>query len=271
MAFFVFIMNKPIGVFDSGIGGITVLKELIRLLPDERFVYFADSKNAPYGMLPEEEIKNLSSRNVDFLLSKNCKLIIIACNTATAAAVNYLRQKYSVPIVGLEPAIKPACLASKTKNVAVLATKGTFRGNHFKNTSEKYKDYVKLHLKVAKGLVEMAERAEFNSPQAEVVIAKYLRHFENKNIDHLVLGCTHYPFYLNIIQKIAGEKITIVDSSEAVARRTKDILMVNKILNRTRNTEDHEFFTSGNIETLSLVAESYLNIIGINLNVEKAK
>jgi glutamate racemase len=264
-------MNKPIGVFDSGIGGITVLKELIRFLPEERFIYLADSANAPYGVLPEEKIRELSARNVEFLLSKECKLIVIACNTATAAAVNQLRQMYSVPIVGLEPAIKPACLASKTKNVAVLATKGTFRGNHFRNTSEKYKDYVNLHLKVAKGLVEIAEEGEFGSEKAEKLILKYLKHFENKNIDHLVLGCTHYPFFSDIIRKIVGKKIIIVDSSEAVARRTKDVLIINKVLNRTRSTENHKFFTSGSVETLRLVAQYYLNIDTINLKVEKIK
>ena len=197
-------MNKPIGVFDSGVGGLTVLYELTKLLPHENFIYFADSQNAPYGPRSRKEIIDFSSKIIDFLISKNCKLIVIACNTATAAAVNIMRQKYSMPIVGLEPAVKPACLKTQTGHVGVLATKGTFRGNHFKNTSEKYREYVKIHLQVAKGLVELAENGIFEGQDAEKLIAKYVNPLVAENIDQLVLGCTHYPLFKNQIQRFAG-------------------------------------------------------------------
>ena len=160
-------MNNPIGVFDSGIGGITVLKELIKELPNENFIYFADSKNAPYGPRSKEEIISFSEEIINFLIAKSCKLVVIACNTATAAAVYEMRQKFNIPIVGLEPAVKPACLKTKTKNIAVLATEGTFRGNHFKTTSEKYQEYVTIHLQVAKGLVELAENGVFSGRELE--------------------------------------------------------------------------------------------------------
>ena len=130
--------NNPIGIFDSGVGGLTVWKTLLNTFTNESFIYFADNKNCPYGTKTETEITQLSETIVDFLISKNCKLIIIACNTATSAAIKTLRTKYSIPIIGIEPAIKPASNLTKTGNVGVLATQGTINGEHFKNTSEKF-------------------------------------------------------------------------------------------------------------------------------------
>jgi glutamate racemase len=261
-------MNKPIGVFDSGVGGLTVLYELTKLLPHENFIYFADSQNAPYGPRSRKEIIDFSSKIIDFLISKNCKLIVIACNTATAAAVNIMRQKYSMPIVGLEPAVKPACLKTQTGHVGVLATKGTFRGNHFKNTSEKYREYVKIHLQVAKGLVELAENGIFEGQDAEKLIAKYVNPLVAENIDQLVLGCTHYPLFKNQIQRFAGENVNLIDSGEAVARRTKDVLMLNKIFNNTQNKQTIKIYASKNTSALSYVAAKLFNIGENMLNVE---
>lgn len=262
-------MNRPIGVFDSGIGGITVLKEIIKEIPGERYIYLADSINAPYGQLPVDKIIRLAENNVRFLLKKNVKLIVIACNTATAAAVHHLREKFDLPIVGLEPAIKPACLKTKTGNIAVLATKGTFRGNHFKNTSNKYKDYVKIHLKIADGLVQIAEKGEFDSEKAKSLLKKYLKSFENKNIDHIVLGCTHYPFFYDTIKSICGNQVEIIDSGEAVARRTKDVLMTCKMLNDKTLGEGVELLTTGNPDILIKVAKKYLNMSQHKFLVEK--
>ncbi len=237
-------MDNPIGVFDSGIGGLTVLKELTKMLPLEDFIYIADSSNAPYGHRKRSEIMELSSRIVNILINKSCKLIVIACNTATAATVNDLRKKYKTPIIGLEPAVKPACLNTKTKNIGVLATEGTFRGNHFKNTSEKYKDYVKIHLQVAKGLVDIAEKGTFLGDEVTEMIKKYVEPLKEHNIDQLVLGCTHYPLFKETIKKIAGEDINIIDSGEAVARRTKDVLMTNKILNTKKKKRKLQFYST---------------------------
>jgi len=261
-------MNKPIGVFDSGVGGLTVLYELTKFLPNENFIYFADSKNAPYGPKTKTEIVEFTAKIIDFLLTKNCKLIVIACNTATAAAVDLMRQKFDVPIIGLEPAVKPACLKTKTGHVGVLATKGTFRGNHFKNTSEKYKDYVKIHLQVAKGLVELAENGIFDGKNAENLIVKYVKPLIIENIDQLVLGCTHYPLFKNLIQNAAGMQVELLDSGEAVARRTKDVLMTNKLFNSSQNLQTIKIYSSKITEALFYVAFKMFNVDKNKLDVE---
>ncbi len=262
-------MNKPIGVFDSGIGGISILKDLLIELPCEKFIYLADSKNAPYGPLPEKKIIELAEKNIDFLIKKECKIIVIACNTITAAAIKNLRSKYSLPIIGLEPAIKPACLKTKTGAVGVLATQGTFEGEHFKNTSKKYSNYVKLHLQIAKELVDFAEKGDFDSDNVKKIISHYLNNFKNRNIDYIVLGCTHYPFFIKQIKECVGENIQIIDSSEAVTRRTKDILMTYKILNISEFENKLIFYTTGNTEILKKLANNYLNIAPNNYIVEK--
>jgi glutamate racemase len=253
-------MNRPIGVFDSGIGGLTVLKELASRLPNEDFIYYADSKNAPYGPKSVEEIIKLSDEIIRFLLKNNCKLIIIACNTATAAAVVEMRTRFQIPIIGLEPAIKPACLNTKTGNIGVLATEGTFRGNHFLKTSEKYIDYVVLHLQVAKGLVELAEKGIFVGQEAEDLVKQYTDPFSTSNIDYLVLGCTHYPYFYNLIKRNVGPGVTVVDSAEPVARRTKDVLMTNKLFRTEKENRKIVVFTSGDISVVQNVVSQLFNI-----------
>lgn len=261
-------MNKPIGVFDSGVGGLTVLKELTKLLPNEDFVYFADSANAPYGNKSKTKIVKLSSNIIEFLISLDCKLIVVACNTATAAAVNIMRKKYKLPIIGLEPAVKPACLLTKTGHIGVLATQGTFRGNHFKSTSEKYKDYVKIHLQVAKGLVELAEDGVFEGEEVDELLRKYISPMKNSDVDQLVLGCTHYPLFYDAIYAIVGDNIKIIESGEAVARRTKDVLMTKKIINSIQNVQKIRFFTSKDSEAINNIISKLFKISENKLHVE---
>ncbi|MDD2385633.1 MAG: glutamate racemase [Bacteroidales bacterium] len=264
-------MNKPIGVFDSGVGGLTVLKELTELLPNENFVYFADSANAPYGDKSKTQIVKLSANIIDFLVSLDCKLIVVACNTATAAAVNIMRKKYKLPIIGLEPAVKPACLQTKTKHIGVLATKGTFRGNHFKNTSEKYKDYVEIHLQVAKGLVELAENGIFEGEKVDKLLSKYILPMKNANIDQLVLGCTHYPLFYEAIFAITGNNINIIESGKAVARRTKDVLMINQMINAVQKPQKLSFYASKETKAINNVVIKLFKIGKIKPNVEIIK
>ncbi len=255
---FSYMENNPIGVFDSGIGGLTVLRELLAELPDEDFIYFADSKNAPYGPRSVEDVTALSSRIVQFLVNKGCKIVVIACNTATAAAVNSMRRVFKIPIVGLEPAVKPACLKTRTRHVGVLATEGTFRGAHFKNTSDKYRKYVSLHLEIAKELVELAERGVFSGSEVDAVIEKYINPLKQNNVDHIVLGCTHYPFFRPVIERIAGEGIRIIDSSEAIARRTKDILMTTNTMRIENAHRTVSMYSSDSPEKLSEIAKLYI-------------
>jgi glutamate racemase len=253
-------MNGPIGVFDSGIGGLTVLKELAEKLPYEDFIYYADSANAPYGPKSANEIISLSESIVEFLISQQCKLVVIACNTATAAAVYKLRSKFEIPIIGLEPAVKPACLNTKTGNVGVLATEGTFRGNHFKTTSDNYKDYVTIHLQVAKGLVELAEEGVFDGEEVNKLVNQYVKPFLAESIDQLVLGCTHYPYFYKHIKAAAGDNVEVIDSAGAVARRTKDVLMTNKIFRTENNTRKITVFSTGQQKVISKVVSQLFNV-----------
>lgn len=253
-------MNRPIGVFDSGIGGLTVLKELAAMLPFEDFIYYADSKNAPYGPKSVAEIIELSEKIVRFLIAEDCKLIVIACNTATAAAVNVIRKKFDIPVVGLEPAVKPACLNTKTGNIGVLATEGTFRGNHFKTTSEKYKDYVTIHLQVAKGLVESAENGVFSGDNAESLVRQYVEPLLSNNIDQLVLGCTHYPYFYDLIKKTVGSSVDVIDSAGPVARRTKDVLMTSRIFRTENNCRKISVYSSGDQNVIKKVVDKLFNL-----------
>jgi glutamate racemase len=261
-------MNRPIGVFDSGIGGLTVLKELAYKLPFEDFIYYADSKNAPYGPRPVGEIIELSEKIVQFLISQNCKLIVIACNTATAAAVNEIRKTFDIPVVGLEPAVKPACLNTKTGNIGVLATEGTFRGNHFRTTSEKYKDYVTIHLQVAKGLVEFAESGIFDGDNVEALIRQYVTPFLENDIDQLVLGCTHYPYFYDLIKKTVGSGVDVIDSAGPVARRTKDVLMTDKIFRTENNCRKISVYSSGDQNVIKKVVTKLFDVGENNQMVE---
>jgi glutamate racemase len=253
-------MNKqPIGIFDSGVGGLTIMHSLMNFLPNETFIYLADSKNAPYGEKSRDKIIELSVKNTQFLLSHNCKLIIVACNTATGIAIDYLRDTFNkIPFVGLEPAIKPACLKTQTNNIGVLATEGTLKGRHFKETSNKYQDYVKIHAQAGYFLAQKVEDNTYNDREAQQLLEKYIRPMLSFNIDYLVLGCTHYPFYIDMIKKITGDKVIILDSGEAVSRRTKDILMTNKILNTTQHHTETLFYTTGFTEIIEPLIHSFL-------------
>ncbi|MDR2835825.1 MAG: glutamate racemase [Bacteroidales bacterium] len=256
-------MNKnkqPIGIFDSGIGGLTILKELVKELPNEDFVYFGDNKNAPYGPRSADEILNFSKKIMDFLMSKNSKAVVVACNTATAAAINELRANYQIPIIGIEPAVKPACLFTKTNNIGVIATEGTFKGQHFISAIEKYKNYVKIFSQVGKELVEFAEKGIFSGQEVEKVIQSYFEEFAKYNVDYVVLGCTHFAFFYKVFFKISNGKFAIIDSAEPVSRRTKDILMINNIKEIEPSNQKLSFYTSGNTDFFRKILIDFLEI-----------
>lgn len=241
--------NNPIGIFDSGVGGLTVWKTLLNIFPNESFVYFADNKNCPYGTKTETEITQLSESIVQFLISKNCKIIIVACNTATSAAIKTLRSKYTIPIIGIEPAIKPASLLTQTGNVGVLATQGTINGGHFKNTSERFAKNKNVITQIGYGLVKLVEENKVNSSEMTELLQKYITPMVNEHVDYIVLGCTHYPLLSNQINKITGGNIQLLEPSEAIAKQTKKILSEKSLLsnNDIRYTE---VYTSGTSKEL---------------------
>jgi glutamate racemase len=215
--------NQPIGIFDSGIGGTSIWRAIHQLLPNEKTIYLADSKNAPYGQKSKEEIVVLSMKNTEFLLELNCKLIVVACNTATTNAIQELRAKYTVPFIGIEPAIKPAVTHSKTQIIGILATQGTLNSALFNKTTEKYQD-TKIIEQVGHGLVQLIENGEINSPEMTHLLHSYLNPMIEANIDCLVLGCSHYPYLIPQIKKILPDHIQIIDSGEAVAKQTQNVL-----------------------------------------------
>lgn len=223
--------NSPIGFFDSGIGGTSIWKEVIKLLPNENTIYLSDSKNAPYGGKSAKEISELSKKNTDFLLKENCKLIIVACNTATTNAISFLRATYHIPIIGIEPAIKPASLITKTNNIGVLATKGTLNSVLFEKTSSAIRKNIRIQETNGEGLVPLIEDGKLNSKETSALLSLYLGPMLANNIDSLVLGCTHYPYLIPQIREIIGPDIKIIDSGAAVAKQTKAILLKHQILN----------------------------------------
>jgi glutamate racemase len=217
------INNNPIGLFDSGIGGTSIWKAIHQLMPNENTIYLADSKNAPYGVKSKEEIIALSKKNTELLLENNCKIIVVACNTATTNAIKELRATYDVPFIGIEPAIKPAATYSKTQTIGILATKGTLSSELFYKAVSLYQG-VNIVEQIGFGLVELIENGEIDSPKMEELLKSYLHPMIEKNIDYLVLGCSHYPYLIPKIKGILPNSIQIIDSGEAVAKQTLTVL-----------------------------------------------
>lgn len=243
--------NKPIGIFDSGVGGTSIFKEVHALLPFENIIYLADSKNAPYGNKSKEVIKNLSVKNTDFLLNKGCKIIVVACNTATTNAISYLRESYNVPFIGIEPAIKPAALNTKTKAVGILATKGTLSSQLFHKTSDLYAHGIKVVEQVGEGIVPLIESGRLHSEEMKALLRVYLEPMLKANIDYLVLGCTHYPYLIPMLTSLLPKEVKIIDSGLAVARQTKAILSERQLLNSEKKQPDIKLFSNGNVEVLN--------------------
>ncbi len=238
--------NNPIGIFDSGIGGLSIWKEIITLLPNENTIYLADSKNAPYGQKTKQEIIDLSVKNTDLLIKKGCKIIVVACNTATTNAIDFLRKNYTIPFIGIEPAIKPAALKTKTKKIGILATKGTLNSELFSNQAAEFSENIEIIEQIGEGLVPLIESGKINSIALDILLKKYLFNLIEKEIDYLVLGCSHYPFLIPQIKLIIGDKIKIIDSGEAVAKQVENILKQNNLLKIKTNLGNHKLFSNLN-------------------------
>ena len=249
-------MKSPIGIFDSGVGGTSIWREIIQLLPKEDTLYLADSDNAPYGSKTSEEILELSIKNTELLMARGCKIIVVACNTATTNAIDELRRRYSVPFIGIEPAIKPAALKTVTKKVGVLATKGTLASSLFHNTSKMYASGITILEQEGKGLVSLVEQGKAQSDETQNLLQEYITPMLMEDIDCLVLGCTHYPYLIPTIKKFAPQTLQIIDSGFAVAKQTKAILNKHGLLNSNENENpEYLFYTNGNPLVLqSLVA-----------------
>jgi len=209
--------ERPIAVFDSGVGGISVLKHIHALLPNEQLIYVADSKHAPYGNKTPLEIQERCFKIADFLIAQDAKALVVACNTATAAAIDALRLRYTLPIVGMEPAVKPAAAATKNGIIGVLATTGTLKSAQFAALLESYGRNVEVVTQACVGLVECIERGELNATNTKALIRQYCAPLLAEGADTIVLGCTHYPFVRDVITDIVGKEVILIDTGAAVA------------------------------------------------------
>ena len=245
--------DHPIGVFDSGVGGLSVLREIHRLLPREDLIYVADSAHAPYGDKSKEFILERSATIMDFFVSHNVKAIVVACNTATGAAVKELRPKYNLPMIAMEPAVKPASERSKTGIIGVLATNRTIDSNNFRILFARFANQVKIIPQACPGLVEHVEQGYLNGDKVRALLSQYIQPLIAQNVDFIVLGCTHYPFLAPIIQEIAGPSVTVIDSGAAIARELKSRLEKATVLASRQAQGSVQFWSSDEAGTAKRV------------------
>ena len=215
-------MQRPIGVFDSGVGGISVLRELVALMPNENFIFYGDSKNAPYGTKTLEEVRKLTLADAEYLRSRNVKALVVACNTATSAAIHILREKYQkeIPVIGIEPALKPAVSVKENPRVLVMATPMTLREKKFHNLMQKFQDQAEIISLPCPGLVEFVERGELSGEALEHFLKNLFAPYQERKVDAVVLGCTHYPLVRKTIQKVLGSGVAVFDGGAGTARET---------------------------------------------------
>jgi len=236
--------SRPIGVFDSGIGGLTVVKELNGLLPNERIIYFGDTARVPYGNKSKETVIHYSLQVAYFLMKKKIKMLVIACNTASSVSLPTLKRHFHIPIIGvIEPGAKSAIQTSRTNNVGVIGTLGTVKSNSYKKALKKIKRNVNVYQHPCPLFVHLAEDGWNKNKIAQMVSNEYLKSFKGKNIDALILGCTHYPILKQVIQKSIGRKVELIDSGRETAKEVKRILEKKDLLNTHKLTEkNHSIF-----------------------------
>ena len=237
--------NKPIGFLDSGVGGLSVMKEAIKIMPNENYIYFGDSKNAPYGVKSTKEIRDLTFKAVEFLISKGIKGLVVACNTATSAAVRELRTVYpDMPLVGIEPAIKPAVELGRDGKILIMATPMTIKQDKFKLLLDKYKDKAEIVPIPCAGLMEFIESGVLDGIELEYYLKEKLSDYSSKNVSSVVLGCTHYPFVKDSISKILGKNVEVIDGGEGTAREIKRRLAEKNLLNTNTTKGKIEIYNS---------------------------
>ena len=240
-----------IGIFDSGVGGLSVFREIYKLLPGEDYVYFADNAHCPYGEKTPEYIRDRACTIASDMTDRGVQAIVVACNTATSAAISTLRKKFDIPFVGMEPAIKPAVQGTRTGIVGVLATKGTLNGAKYHGIKGQYGADVRIVESVGDGFVELVESGCTDGPAAEAVVERSLRPILDAGADVVVLGCTHYPFLLTVLQKIAGSSVRFIDPAPAIAKRLYDLLSSQGIQFSGREEGSREYIASGNPDVLN--------------------
>ena len=249
-----------IGVFDSGVGGLSVWREVVKLLPNEHIVYLADQAHIPYGPRSLEEVQGFAEGIMRFLQGIGVKIVVVACNTASAAALSYLRSRFDIPIVGMEPAVKPAALHTHTGKVGVIATPATFQGEPYARLLARYAQGVEVLAQTCPGLVEQVERGKLDGPETLALLHRFLAPMVEAGVDQLVLGCTHYPFLRRAIEEIVGPDVEVIDPAPAVARQ------VGRVLDgvgrrRSEDTGTHCFYTTS--PTVEALRHPLYDLLGI--------
>ncbi len=258
-------MNRtgPIGIFDSGAGGLSVWREILRELPHEGTIYFADQVHMPYGPRTEEELRRFCVAITRFLIAQDCKAVVVACNTASAAALKHLRETFPLlPTIGMEPAVKPAAAATKSGVAGIMATPATFQGRLFQATAGRHASSIKLVSQVCDGLAEQVERGELNTPATEAMLRRHLEPMLAAGADTIVLACTHYPFVIDLIRQIAGPGVQVIDPAPAIARHVRRTLEQHALLSLNTGTTAHRYFSTAAAAGFSLLLHKLLGIEG---------
>ncbi len=250
--------NNPVGMFDSGVGGLSVLQHVRADLPQETLFYVADSGHAPYGNQPADFIVRRAFAITEFLLERRVKAVVVACNTATAAAIARMRAHFSIPIIGIEPALKPAVAATRSGVVGILATGNTVRSDKFAALLDQHGQRARVIVQPCPGLADCVERGDLHGPRCQILLARYLQPLLAEGADTLVLGCTHYPFLIPSIQRLAGPAVAILDPSPAVARQLRRRLEAGGLLAEIHATGGARYFTSGPLEPTAGIMEHLL-------------
>jgi glutamate racemase len=251
--------DGPIGIFDSGVGGLSVLREVRRQLPDEDLIYIADQAHVPYGNRSREEVFGFSVGIVHYLFKMQAKLVVVACNTASAVALADLRTKYpSLPFVGMEPAVKPAAAETSTGVVGVLATPATFQGDLYASTVERFAKGVKILQDTCPGLVEQIEAGRIASQETREILQRALHPMLEEGVDEIVMGCTHYPFVIPLIKEIVGESVEVIDPAPAVARQVERLLNEYDLQKGKQEEAMVSFYTTGDTECLDTLLKILL-------------
>ena len=260
-----YLNNQAIGIFDSGVGGLSIAQQISKQLPNEQLIYVADSDYAPYGDISNDKIIQRVNIIADWLVQKQCKAIVLACNTATVNAIDQLRKRLSIPIIGVEPAIKPAALKSNTKKIGILVTQATANNKRFLALVERYKNGAEVYVQPCLGLVELIENGQQTSFKCQQLLRKYLAPLIEKNVDTLVLGCTHYPFATQLIKDIMTSKVTLMETAAPVSEQLERQLIKHQLLSNTPQSVVHKFYSSSENDKQS---EIFSQLWGEKINLE---
>lgn len=252
-------MQQAIAILDSGVGGLTVAKEVMRQLPREKIIYFGDTARAPYGPRSPEQVRLFTEQIVDFLIQFHPKMVVIACNTATAAALDFIAAKVDIPVIGvIHPGARAAISATKSGHVGVIGTLGTIRSGAYTHALKELSPYIQVVSEACPDLVPLVEKGQFNTPEAKAVVRNSLSGIREADIDCLILGCTHYPFLRDAIRKVMGPGVKLISSAEETAREISTVLYQKGQLAKGNETPVHQFFCSGDAVLFSNIARDWL-------------